>query len=142
MKVKQIKKSIDKTAQLRDDIIATPYGSLVQSYLILNGIEWTDGEFVGKFKKAELPFLDDPDFMKKTLEEMDLQYIDIVNKPLAVCENENNTIFCPFVFDTAENEVVLLPLFKNHRMLHSQEIAQANGTWKIVDWRGYNENDD
>lgn len=135
MKVKQINKSIDEMAQLRDDLIATPYGSLVQSYLILNGIEWTDGEFVKRFKKAELPFLDDSDFMKKTLEEMGLQHIDIVNKPLAVCENANNTIFCPFVFDTAENEVVLLPLFKDHRMLHSQEIAQANGTWKIVDWR-------
>lgn len=141
MKVKQIKKSINKAAQLRDDIIATPYGSLVQSYLILNGIEWTDGEFVKRFKAAELPFLDDTDFISKTLESVGLQYIDIVNKPLAICENENNTIFCPFVFDTAENEVILLPLFKNHRMLHSQEIAQANGTWKIVDWRPCNEND-
>lgn len=136
MKVKQIKKSINKAAQLRDDIIATPYGSLVQSYLILNGIEWTDGEFVKRFKAAEFPFLDDSDFISKTLEAVGLQYIDIVNKPLAVCENANNTIFCPFVFDTTENEVILLPLFKDHRMLHSQEIAQANGTWKIVDWRG------
>jgi hypothetical protein len=135
MKVKQIKKSIDETEQLRNDLIATPYGSLVQSYLILNGIEWTDGEFVKRFKKAELPFLDDHDFMKKTLEEICLPMHEIIGKPLAVCENENNTIFCPFVFDTAENEVVLLPLFKDHRMLHSQEVAQANGTWKIVDWR-------
>ena len=135
MKVKQIKKSIDETAQLRNDLIATPYGSLVQSYLILNGIEWTDGEFVKKFKKAELPFIDDPDFMKKTLEEMGLPMYQIIGKPLAVCENANNTIFCPFVFDTDENEVVLLPLFRDRRMLHSQEIAHANGTWKIVDWR-------
>lgn len=136
MKVKQIKKAIDGMAQLRADIVATAYGSLVQSHLILNGIEWTDGEFVKRFMEAKLPFLDDEEFIQKTLKAVGLQYIDIVNKPLAVCENANNTIFCPFVFDTAENEVVLLPLFKDHRMLHSQEIAQANGTWKIVDWRG------
>ena len=135
MKVKQIKKAIDGMTQLRADIVATAYGSLVQSHLILNGIEWTDGEFVEKFMKAKLPFLDDEEFIQKTLKAVGLQYIDIVNKPLAVCENANNTIFCPFVFDTAENEVVLLPLFKDNRMLHSQEIAQANGTWKIVDWR-------
>ena len=141
MKVKQIKKSIDKAAQLREDLIATPYGSLVQSYLILNGIEWTDGEFVKKFKKAKLPFLDDKDFMQKTLDQMDLPVIGIIGKPIAVCENTNNTIFCPFVFDTAENEVVLLSLFKDRRMLHSQEIAQANGTWKIVDWRDWGEDD-
>lgn len=135
MKVKQINKSIDEMAQLRNDLIATPYGSLVQSYLILNGIEWTDGEFVKRFKKAELPFLGYRDFMKKTLEEIGLPMNGIIGKPLAVCENANNTIFCPFIFDTAENEVILLPLFKDHRMLHSQEIAPANGTWKIVDWR-------
>lgn len=135
MRVRQIKRKINEEEYTFNNIVATPYGSLIQTYLILNGITWTNGEFIKRMKKGKFPFLDDADFIQKTLEAVGLEYINIVNKPVAMCENDMNTVFCPFIFDTSENEVVLLPLFPDHRMLHSQEIAQANGTWKIVDWR-------
>ena len=135
MKVKQIKKQASKMGVLRDDIITTPYGSLVQTCLILNSFRWTDGEFVRRFKKAELPYMDDPDFIEKTLSAVGLEYKDIIGKPVALVENEHNSIFCPFVFNTDENEVILLSLYPDGKMLMSQTKAQEKGTWKIVDWR-------
>lgn len=132
----KIKKAVSEMQLEREQLIATPYGSLVQTYLILNGIEWTDGEFVKKFKKAKFPFMEDKQFLRKTLEAVGLSYDLIKNKPVALCENEFNTIFCPFIVGELEygQEVVLLPLFKNRDLLRSQEIAMANDTYKIIDW--------
>lgn len=141
MKVKQIKKQASKMGVLRDDIIATPYGSLVQSCLILNAFRWSDGEFVRRFKQAELPYMDDPDFIEKTLVAVGLEYKDIIGKPVALVSDEHNSIFCPFVFDTDEDEVILLPLYSDGKMLRSQTKAQEKGTWKIINWEGKEEND-
>lgn len=135
MRVRQIKKRINDEDYLFNNLIATPYGSLIQTYAILNGINMTNGEFIKKMKKGKFPFLEDENFIQKTLEAVGFDYDEIYGKPVVVCENEMNTVFCPFVFNKETNEVVLLPLFKDGKMLHSQEIAQANGTWKIIDWR-------
>lgn len=134
MKVKQIKKNANKLKTLREDIIATPYGSLVQTCLILNAFRWSDGEFVRRFKEAELPYMDDEDFIEKTLVAVGLEYKDIVGKPVALVSDEYNSIFCPFVFDMDEDEVILMPLFSDGKMLRSQTKAQEKGTWKIIDW--------
>lgn len=132
MNTKGIKKRMSDLEWEARSIVATPYGSLVKTYQILNGIETTPGEFIKLFKKAQFPFLEDPEFIKKTLEAVGYDYINIVNKPVATCENENNCIFCPFI--VGEDEIVLLPLFKDRSYFHSQEMAMANDSYKIVDW--------
>ena len=133
MNTKKIKKNMNDLEWEARSIVATPYGSLVKTYQILNGIDMEAGEFIKLFKKAEFPFLEDPDFIKKTLEAVGYEYINIVNKPVATCENKNNCIFCPFI--VGDDEIVLLPLFKDRSYLHSQEMAMANDSYKIIDWR-------
>ena len=130
----KIKKQITDLSNLARDLVATPYGSLIKTYCILNGINITEGEFVKKMKKAKFPFIDDEMFICKTLEAVGFNYDDIINKPVALCENEFNSIFCPYIINTENGEIVLLPLFKDGDLLRSQELAMANDTWKLIDW--------
>lgn len=137
MQVKQIKRNISKLDYDVEQLIATPYGSLIQSYLILNGIKWENAEFLKRMKKGKFPFLDDKQFIKKTLEAVGLEYINIVNKPLALCESDYNSIFCPFVI--ADDEIVLLPLYRDQKVLKTQELCQSNDSYKIINWQEYDE---
>lgn len=136
-KTKKIKENIEDTNWMFEQLVATPYGSLIQTHLILNGITWTNEEFVKRMKKADFPFMDDKEYIKKTLENVGLNYIDIVNKPVALCEGKFNTVFCPFV--VADDEIVLLPLFSDRHYLHTQEEVMANDTYKIIDWSNIEE---
>ena len=96
-KVSKIAKEMKETEILRQNITNTVYGSLVQSTLILREIEWTDEEFVKRFKKAELPFIEDEDFIKKTIEAVGLKYEDVEGLPLVFVESEKNTLFMPII---------------------------------------------
>lgn len=113
-------------------LIHTVYGSLVQSHLILNGIRWTEEELIAKFKKARLPFVDDPEFIRKTLGAVGLDYEDLRGKPLAVCENELNTLFCPYLI--TEEGFALCPLERNGRLTLTQVRALSGDSYKIIDW--------
>lgn len=128
----RIEKNVMEMANTRRNIVNTPYGSLVQTFLILNGITWTDGEFVKKFKKAQLPFLEDEQFMQKTLSAVGLKYEDLVGKPVLVCESNYNTIFSPFI--TNDGEIMPLPLFADAQLTYTQELAMDKDTWHIIDW--------
>lgn len=110
-KVSKIAKEMKETEILRQNITNTVYGSLVQSVLILREIDWTDEEFVKRFKKAQLPFIEDEDFIKKTVEAVGLKYEDVEGLPLVFVESEKNTLFMPYYYND-DNELVVLPLNK------------------------------
>lgn len=110
-KVSKIAKEMKETEILRQNITNTVYGSLVQSTLILREIDWTNEEFVKRFKKAQLPFIEDEDFIKKTVEAVGLKYEDVEGLPLVFVESEKNTLFMPYYYND-DNELVVLPLNK------------------------------
>lgn len=75
----------------------TPYGSLIASVAIIYNIPITDYQIYAKLQKAKLPFIDDIDFINKTLKEFGF---DIKNPhSLAVLQTDNNLLFFPVYKD-------------------------------------------
>lgn len=132
MNVKTIKKNSNDLNYLYRNLLATPYGSLIQTAFIYQNKHVTPGKFIHLMKKAEFPFTDDPDFIEKTLKAVGLNIDCLRGRIVCVCENEFNCLFCPGVID--EGEMQLLPLTEDGSLFRSQVIAQANDTWKLIEW--------
>lgn len=104
--VNKIKKDLEKKKQeqatLFDNISLTVYGSLILSIqALVPGLRTTEEEFIERFKEIKLPYMNDPDFMKKTVDTFYQEgtYDDwVVGLPLAVFEGEKNTLFA-IVYD-------------------------------------------
>lgn len=133
MNSKRIKKNINQNHYLADQLVATPYGSLLRSYEILNGIKYDDAKFISKMKKAQFPFMDDPEFLAKTLIEFGYDIDNLKGKPLALIEGEYNTLFCPYLINKKNGEVLLLPLFEDRHFLHTQEWAMVEENYSFID---------
>lgn len=94
---KKIKKSIKEEEQLFDNISLTVYGSLILSIqACCPDLRTTKQEYIERFKQARLPYMNDPEFIKKTVtafynnESIYDEYV--VGLPLAVYEGEHNTL--------------------------------------------------
>jgi hypothetical protein len=101
-KIRTIKKSIQEQKMLFDNLSLTVYGSLILSIqALVPDLRTTEQEYIERFKKASLPFMDDKDFIKKTVTAFynnESIYDDyVVGLPLCVCEGEKNTLFGIYV---------------------------------------------
>ena len=76
MKVKSIKKNCLKNHSRRFTLECTPYGSLISSLLLVSNQKWSDAKYVSKLDKAKFPFLDEEDFVGKTLRAVGLSIDD------------------------------------------------------------------
>ncbi len=96
--IRQIKKNIQEQKTLFDNISLTVYGSLILSIqACCPDLRTTEQEYIERFKKASLPYMNDKDFIKKTVTAFynnESIYDDyVVGLPLCVCEGEKNTLF-------------------------------------------------
>ena len=137
MNAKKIKKQIEDNSELRHNLVNLPYGSLVQTYLILTGTEWDDALFVNKFKKGKFPFMGDEEFIEKTLLAVGLDADNLIGKPVMLCEGTHNMLFCPYIVDTTNGEILPLPLFKDAPLTFTQTQAMDKGDFKIIDWTDF-----
>lgn len=101
-KTRTIKKNMKEQEILFDNISLTVYGSLILSIqACCPDLRTTELEYIERFKKASLPFMDDKDFIKKTVTAFynnESIYDDyVVGLPLCVCEGEKNTLFGIYV---------------------------------------------
>lgn len=101
-KIRQIKKNIQEQKTLFDNLSLTVYGSLILSIqACVPDLRTSELEYIERFKKASLPFMDDKDFIKKTVTAFynnESIYDDyVVGLPLCVCESEKNTLFGIYV---------------------------------------------
>lgn len=84
MKVKSIKKNCLKNHSRRFTLECTPYGSLISSLLLVKGEKWSDAKYVSKLDKAKFPFLDEEDFVGKTLRAVGLSIDDFRGHTIGV----------------------------------------------------------
>lgn len=101
-KTRTIKKNMKEQEILFDNISLTVYGSLILAIqACCPDLRTTELEYIERFKKASLPFMDDKDFIKKTVTAFynnESIYDDyVVGLPLCVCESEKNTLFGIYV---------------------------------------------
>ena len=75
----------------------TPWGSLIESAMKVKGVKLSDGEFVKRLKKAQLPYLDDNEFLPKTFKAFGFDISDFKGIPIGLYKDEqfNTAIFSP-----------------------------------------------
>ena len=133
MSIKQIKKSINQSKELFNNITNTVYGSLVQSCLILLQKNWTEQQFINKMKKARFPYMEDKDFIRKTVEAVGLEYDEVDGLPLCVVESDWNTLILPYIVE--EGQVIPMPI--NRDGILPQTVLKAR-SYHVVDWDNMN----
>lgn len=132
---KKIKKNINEEELLFDGFKNTIYGSLICSVNALNEPHISDNELLKRAKSAKFPFIEDPDFIKKTVEAVGFDYEkNVVGKPLATFSTPQNTLIAPYVWvtdeDTDEMAIKALPYERNG----FRQRTLINGEPKIIDW--------
>lgn len=137
---KKIKKNINEEELLFDGFKNTIYGSLICSVNALNEPHISDNELLKRAKSAKFPFIEDPDFIKKTVEAVGFDYEkNVVGKPLATFSTPQNTLIAPYVWvtdeDTDEMAIKALPYERNG----FRQRTLINGEPKIIDWNSEEE---
>lgn len=94
MKVKSIKKNCLKNHSRRFTLECTPYGSLISSLLLVSNLKWSDAKYVSKLDKAKFPFVDEEDFVGKTLKAVGLSIDDFRGHTIGVY-TDKYPVFAP-----------------------------------------------
>lgn len=128
MNVKQIKRNINERKYLIENTRNTIYGSLVQSCVILLQKNWTDDEYLERMQKGQFPYMEDPDFIKKTVEAVGLDYEEVDGLPLCVVESDFNTLILPYVVD---EDGTTLPMPINHEAILPATVVHAKSIGRI-----------
>lgn len=112
-KCRNIKKNVQDFDFTFQDMLNTPYLSLLWSIGILNSKYRHDKYYwYNKLKNAYLPYIDDPHFVKKMLDIFNISYNDVKNLPIMKVSSKWNDLYMPFLFDKDENPLIL-PLRKD-----------------------------
>lgn len=94
MRVKSIKKNCQQNHNRRFTLECTPYGSLISSLLLVSNQRWSDAKYVSKLNKAKFPFVDEEDFVGKTLRAVGLSIDDFKGHTVGVY-TDKYPIFAP-----------------------------------------------
>ena len=111
---KKIRKEMNEFEWTYNSILNTAYGSFVQSVCILHPEYAMDKfAFVRRFKKARLPYLNDPDFFVKLCDAFNFDYENVVKKlPIAFVSNEHNSLYMPYLIED-NGDMFVLPIRKD-----------------------------
>lgn len=132
--IRHVKKSISDEEVLFEGFKNTIYGSLICSVNALNEPHLEDSEILKRAKKAHLPFVDDPDFIKKTVEAFGFDYEkNVVGKPLATFSTPHNTLIAPYVWVTNEDGDMEIKALSYERDGFRQRTL-LNGEARVIDW--------
>ena len=130
-KIKKIKKEKARFDRTYQDIMNTPYGSLLQSIgILLPKYRKQKYAFVRSFEKVYLPYMDDEKFVKKTLDAFGITYDTVKDLPIIKIESKYNFLFYPYLEGEDGNPIVL-PLFSNGLY---QSTAYHIEKMEPVDW--------
>jgi len=86
-----------KKSRIKDERFSyecTPYGSLVSSLLMVSNKKWSDVKYVRLFRKAVFPFVDEEDFVGKTLRAVGLSVEEFKGHTIGVY-TDKYPIFAP-----------------------------------------------
>jgi len=78
----------------RQNYEITPHGSLVSSLLMVSNKKWSDVKYVRRFRKAVFPFVDEEDFVGKTLRAVGLSVEEFKGHTIGVY-TDKYPIFAP-----------------------------------------------
>lgn len=95
MSLKKIKANIKKESETRFEYELTPWGSLISSLLIVSGRKWSNAKYNQKVGRATFPYLDDEDFVGKTLRAVGLSIEDFVDHTIGVYRGKGTVMFAP-----------------------------------------------
>lgn len=129
MNVKKIKENIKERKFLIENTRNTIYGSLVQSAAILLQKNWSDDEYLNRMKKGKFPYIEDPDFIKKTVEAVGIDYNEIKGLPLCIVESDFNTLILPYVVE----DDCYIPMPINHEGILPSTVVHSKSI-KVIDW--------
>lgn len=135
-KIKRVVENIEELQQEYWDFLNSPYGSLIGTVNLLKGDDGlNDIAVLNRAKKAEFPFIEDPEFIKKTVEAVGFDYEkDCKNKPIAVVTSEQtkNMLFLPFIWNEEDEIPVLLPIRRDGLLPRTARDEKAK--IRIIDW--------
>lgn len=95
MNIKKIKTNVKKEAETRFDYELTPWGSLISSLLIVSGRKWSNAKYNQKIGRATFPYLDDEDFVGKTLRAVGLSIEDFTGHTIGLYRGKGTVMFAP-----------------------------------------------
>lgn len=95
MNIKKIKSNVKKEAETRFDYELTPWGSLISSLLIVSGRKWSNAKYNQKVGRAIFPYLDDDDFVGKTLRAVGLSIEDFTGHTIGLYRGKGTVMFAP-----------------------------------------------
>lgn len=112
-KIKSIKKEQARFDETYNNILNTPYGSLLQSIgILLPEYRKQKYAFVRAFEKAYLPYMDDEKLVKKTLDAFGFSFDIVKDLPIIKIESKYNFLFYPYLVGEDDNPIIL-PLLPN-----------------------------
>lgn len=134
MNLKSMKKSIKKHENALSYYLDTPYGSLVATLMILHPeLVKSNKDFIDSFKGKDFPFIEDPLFLKKTINTYfgaDNIYDDYaVGEPICMVKTDWNVLFVPYVVDD-ENNIFPITVRKDG----SRPLSLDKGIISVIDW--------
>lgn len=95
MKIKKnVQNEAQKAKKQRFAYEMTPYGSLISSLLIVSGQKWSDLKYVRLLGKARFPFVDEEDFVGKTLRAVGLSVEEFKGHTIGVY-TDKYPVFAP-----------------------------------------------
>jgi hypothetical protein len=132
-KVSKIKKEAKKLDDFLVRFYATPYGSLLKTCIISLNLGWDRFKIYNRVKNAVLPFLDDDDFIEKTVKAFGIDFEEVKKIPMVYVTSDltKNSLFMPF-FRDENGEMVVVPLNKDgsypQTYMHATTITEV--TWE------------
>lgn len=92
---KRVKKYLKQASIERRNYELTPWGSLISSLLIVSGRKWSNAKYNQKVGRAIFPYLDDEDFVGKTLRAVGLSIEDFTGHTIGLYRGKGTVMFAP-----------------------------------------------
>ena len=132
---RKTKKAIQNAEYIEQQLLDTPYGSLIATTMILNPkLALSTEEFIKRMEKCYFPYINDPDYIKKVVDEFfgDNTYEScVVGQPIAMVQSKWNVLFVPYIL--GENDEVLRVTVRRDG---TRPMTLDNGKLILINWEG------
>lgn len=130
---RKIKKEISKKRNLYYTLCDLPYGSLYLSLsMFIPRLRKGSFAFINYMSKLNnLPYIDDPQFMKKMLDIYGVKKEEAEEVPLICIDSAWNRLFFPYVTDVNTHEITILPVRPDGTFPSSCQHMKGQ---QFVDW--------
>lgn len=117
-KTRKIRKEINKTRNIYNDLLCTSYGSLYKTIsLFLPKYEKGVFAFCNMFNKVTLPYEDDDEYLQKFCKAVGIELNDIIGLPIVKIQSKWNTLYYPYAMEMKDGKptdnMVIIPIMEN-----------------------------